>query len=233
MRLLLWAAFFSHSILADFYVKTTGRSNLHATWERFPLLEATPPQILRTLMLNALTRHYAGLWEEAFDPRFVHDRWAKDDPRLDNGAFAGLTPTWQHRCALRTDYQRRQALVEIDVLAAMALGLTPAELTAIYRIQFPVLRRYEEDTWYDRKGRIVFTARKGLRGVGVPRTEWREIRTQTSGTVERTVLDDTLPGGPRERTITYEAPFDRCDREQDYNAVWAEFSRRRAADRHG
>ena len=33
-------------------------------------------------------------------------------------------------------------------------------------------------------------------------------------------------GGPRERTITYEAPFDQCDREQDYATVWKEFERR-------
>ena len=47
-----------------------------------------------------------------------------------------------------------------------------------------------------------------------------------SGTVERTIIDDTMPGGPIERTITYEAPFDRCDREKDYEVVWAEFERR-------
>ena len=47
-----------------------------------------------------------------------------------------------------------------------------------------------------------------------------------SGTVERKIIDDTLPGGPRERTIVYQAPFDRCDRERDYETAWAEFSRR-------
>ena len=33
------------------------------------------------------------------------------------------------------------------------------------------------------------------------------------GTVEPTITDDTLPDGPRKRTIIYEAPFDRCNRE--------------------
>lgn len=44
--------------------------------------------------------------------------------------------------------------------------------------------------------------------------------------VSRTITDDTQPGGPMERTITYTAPFDKCDREQDYATVWAEFERR-------
>ena len=39
-------------------------------------------------------------------------------------------------------------------------------------------------------------------------------------------MDDTVPNGPLERTIEYHAPFDRCDREEDYKTVWAEFERR-------
>ena len=108
----------------------------------------------------------------------------------------------------------------------MALGLTLNELKTIYRVQFPVLRQYEADTWYDRNGRIVFTASKGLPGVGFSRPEWERIKDMESGTVERTITDDTLPGGPRERTIIYQAPFDRCDRERDYEIAWREFERR-------
>jgi len=40
------------------------------------------------------------------------------------------------------------------------------------------------------------------------------------------MTEDFLPGGPRERTIIYEAPYDRCDGEQDYAAVWKEFETR-------
>ena len=46
-----------------------------------------------------------------------------------------------------------------------------------------------------------------------------------SGTVGRTIIDDTLPGGPVERTITYEAPFDSCDRVEDYKIAWEFFER--------
>jgi len=122
--------------------------------------------------------------------------------------------------------------------------LTLEELLTIYRVQFPLMRQYEADTWYDTKGRIVFTASKGLVGVGLPRksdkkatpcrihypdgttTEqpigWEEARQLPDGTrIERTIMDDTLPGGPRSKTITYSAPFDRCDRGQDYRTAWA------------
>ena len=227
---------FGTSLVADFFIKSTGRSNLHYTWESFPLLNSQPAITLRTLALNCLTTHYADLWSECWDEAFRQQRWAKQDPRLPNSFFTNLTPTWQRDSALRTDYARRQALVEIDVLVAQALGLTLEELITIYRVQFPVMQQYERDTWYDQNGRIVFTASKGLTGVGFPRkgsgrganktTGWEDIADMTSGTVSRTIIDDTLPGGPVERTITYEAPFDRCDRVGDYRVVWEYFEGR-------
>ena len=127
---------------------------------------------------------------------------------------------------LRTDFARRQALVEIDVLVAQALGMTLEQLKTIYRIQFPVLQSYEADTWYDAKGRIVFTTNRSLIGVGFDRPTWeKEVKGAPAGKVfHRTITDDTQPGGPRERTIEYIAPFDRCDREQDYETAWKFFA---------
>ena len=178
---------------------------------------------------------------------FRADAWTRDDPRLPDD-FAVLTPEWRREYALRTDYARRQALVEIDVLAAIALGLTLDELLTIYRVQFPVLRQYEADTWYDANGRIVFTASKGLPGVGLPRKAvrgdtsydlrtpagertgvalgWEDVRGLTEGTITRRVIDDTLPGGPVERRIEYHAPFRRVSREHDYRTSWDDFERR-------
>ena len=136
---------------------------------------------------------------------------------------------WGRDCALRTDYARRWALVELDVLVARELGLTLEELQTIYRVQFPVMRQYEADTWYDQNGRIVFTNSKGLPGVGFPRNAkpkegdpigWNDIKDLQTGTAQRTITDTTLPTGPIERTITYQAPFTKCDREKDYEQVW-------------
>jgi hypothetical protein len=217
--------------------------------------------VVRALALNCLTTHYAPLWQELFTPTFTEVGWSQpDNPRLPQQFFRDLTPEWQRHCALRSDYARRMALVEIDVLVAQELGLTLAELQLIYRVQFPVMQGYERDTWYDLHGRIVFTNSKGLVGVGLPRKRgkkdpeisltfpdgsgkslrpiqgWEDLRQlQESGhlpdgsVATTTVLDDTLPGGPRPVERRYTAPFALANREEDYKIAWAFFESRRAA----
>ncbi|MBI4783033.1 MAG: class I SAM-dependent DNA methyltransferase [Oscillatoriophycideae cyanobacterium NC_groundwater_1537_Pr4_S-0.65um_50_18] len=223
------------SLALDFFVKTTGKDNLTAgDLSLFPCLLKKFREELnaRTLALNCLTTHYADLWSDCWNPTFQQDTWSKpNDPRLDLHFFRNLTPQWQRNCALRTDYARRQALVEIDVLAAMALGLTLDELITIYRVQFPVMQQYERETYFDQNGRIVFTTSKGLVGVGLPRKGnakqaiigWEDVKDMTEGTVEVTITDDTQPGGEIQRTIVYQAPFEKCDRVTDYRTAWAFF----------
>ena len=207
-----------------------------------------------------MTTYYSELWEEIGQlpipeipsrrhiDAFNADTWTSAAPRLPATFFADLTPTWNRNVALRTDYARRQALVEIDVLAAKALNLTLDELLTIYRVQFSVMRQYEVDTWYDANGRIVFTVSKGLPGVGLPRKAikgdtsytveasgrdssnialgWEDIQCLMAGTVRRRILDNTQPGGPFLREIEHVAPFTRCDREQDYRVAWEAFDSR-------
>ncbi|WP_414541717.1 Eco57I restriction-modification methylase domain-containing protein [Nostoc sp. CCY0012] len=230
---LLYFAAFSCSLCYDFFLKITGKNNVtDELISQFPLLETNIEVYLRALIINCLTTHYTELWESNYTNQFNQDTWTKNNPRLNNNFFKNLTHHWQRNVALRTDYERRQALVEIDVLAALALGLTLEELITIYRVQFPVMRQYEKDTWYDQNGRIVFTISKGFVGVGFPRKGkkgeqgWEDIKDMKTGTVERTIIDDTMPGGPIERTIIYQAPFDRCDREEDYHTAWEAFEKR-------
>lgn len=90
-------------------------------------------------------------------------------------------------------------------------------------MQFTVLHSYEDDTWYDANGRIVFST-KNYGNLIYNRTEFQLIKDAKAGEkFYRTITDDTMPGGPVERTIEYVAPFDRCDREKDYETVWKFF----------
>ena len=226
---------FSTSIIADYFIKSTGRTNLHYIWHRFPLLQQNYLLDVLILSLNCLTTGYSELWRQCWNNKFQKKCWAKSDPRLSDGFYKNLSADWNRDNALRTDYSRRQALVEIDVLVAKALDLTLDELITIYRVQFPVLQQNERDTWYDMNGRIVFTSSKGLTGVGFSRKGsgkgpnksigWEDIFYLKSGFVERTIIDDTLPGGAIKRIIKYEAPFDRCDRVEDYKIAWNFFEK--------
>lgn len=214
-----------NSIVFDTYIRILGKTDLYfSAIQTFPLIINNNTAI-RALLLNCLTESYSYLFEKCWCDEYNNETWSKSDPRLDNKRFSTLTSEWTWDTPLRTDYERRQALVEIDVLTAMALGMTLEQLKTIYRIQFPVLQQYEADTWYDANGRIVFTTNRSLVGVGFDRKQWEaNVKGAPSGRVfTREIEDDTQPGGPVKRTIEYVALFDRCDREQDYETAWKFF----------
>ena len=98
------------------------------------------------------------------------------------------------------------------------------ELQTIYRLYFPVLKQYEDDTWYDRNGRVVYSNKGAYAKNSLKRDEFDKIRDEQNGFVKTiTVSDDTLPDGPIEREISFVAPYDRCDRVEDYRVAWAFF----------
>ena len=216
------------SIPYDGYIKLLGRSDMYfETVRKMPFYRGKLEYelALRGLLLNCLTNNYDDLWSESWHEEFIEIQWSKVDGRLSNSVFSNLSKKWTIKTPLRNDYERHQALVEIDVLSAMALGMTLSQLKDLYKIQFPVLQQYEEDTWYDANGRIVFTNNRGLTNIGFSRFEWENnIKDAPAGQrFYRNIVDDTMPGGPIERTIEYIAPFDRCDREQDYETAWQFF----------
>lgn len=214
------------SIILDFFIKVIGASDIYPNRiDSFPLGVADKYKsalYCRTLQLNCLTKYYAELWEECYQPSFKSETWSIEDDRLK--PFDTLTANWQWSIPLRNYFERRQALVEIDVISAMALGLSLEDLELIYTIQFPVLQQNENDTWYDTKGNIVFTCSKGLTGVGVDRPVWNTIKDMQPGeTYVHTIEKSELYRGEQ---VTYYAPFTKCDRIEDYRRAWAHFAQR-------
>ena len=94
---------------------------------------------------------------------------------------------------------------------------THLNIKVLYWIEFG-------STTYDANGRITFTNNRSLVG-GFDRKEFElNMKDAPAGKkFYRTIMDDTMPGGPVERTIEYVAPFDRCDRERDYETAWKFF----------
>ena len=271
-KLLLKFAGSSISIVWDFFVKLSGKGALHKMLDEYPVIKDgswTCGIEARVLGLTCLTSHYSDLWGNNFSEENQCDAWASKLGPLSHGYFENLNGEWQFASALRSDYDRRQALIELDVLVAMAMGFSLDELLTMYNVQLSVMKQYEKETYYDRNGRIVFTPSMGLPGIGLPRKAdkegapmaitypdgrvetkslgWEDIRPNPprSGQPEsphaqgygkakipdgsviyRTVTDDTLPGGPREKVISYGAPFYLPDREQDYRTAWEVFGKR-------
>jgi len=214
------------SLVFDFYIKSLGKSNLYDdTLKDIPLgveKKFGRPIYIRTLLLNCLNKYYGTLWEDVFEDSYTQDSWSIEDDRLK--PFNSLSRKWSWSVPLRHHFERRMALVEIDVITAMALGLSLDELILMYNIQFPVLQQNEDDTWYDTKGNIVFTCSKGLVGVGLDRPDWEKIRDLKEGeTYIHTITKSELYQG---RQVTYYAPFDKCDRVEDYKRAWAHFEQR-------
>lgn len=216
------------SLPFDFFVKTSGKSDiLYDLSSKLPLLDWNDSLAVRILMLNCLSDRYEDLWHDLWNEKFREERWAKNDNRLSDNVFKDLSGTLSYDTALRSDYARRQALIEIDVLVALSLGLSLEQLKNIYRIQFPVLQSYESDTWYDANGRIVFTTNRSLTGVGVSRTEWEnKVKSLRPGEQYNvTIVDDTTQKGEIQREISYIAPFDKCNRIEDYEETWKFFQK--------
>jgi len=201
----------SHSIVADFMVKLIGSGHVKFSfWKQIPLPLGHPlePKLtLRALRLNCLVRPYAPLWEGLYNPSWQQDSWV---PHIgvdyaDRAPLGQVTPNWQWSTPLRRAADRRQALVEIDAIVAIMLGITAEELTTIYRTQFPVLQKYERDALYDAHGRQL---------PGKLASEYRKGKAKPE--------DFTVDG------VTYDEPFAGVDRERDMELAHKHFS-----DLHG
>lgn len=196
------------SIPADFFVKAAGITELkHGVIRRLPHIRhhrLEPHLVLRTLRLNCLVNAYGSLWEEVYSNDWRDDSWV---PHI-GVDYGGRTPLasvdskWNRATPLRCDADRRQALVEIDAIVAVMLGISAEELLAIYRTQFPVLKKYERAALYDSAGRQL------------PDKLASEYRKKGGLKPECLTVDG----------VTYIEPFVGVDRERDMELAHKHFS---------
>ncbi|WP_432121338.1 class I SAM-dependent DNA methyltransferase [Streptomyces sp. S1] len=146
------------SLPLDYLLRITGRSDLQvAEAHKMPYADPAHPLssslLLRTLRLNCLTDAYAPLWSELYDKAWRdHENWAGEWPGLAPLAD-GIQKAWERGTPLRTEYERRAALVEIDALVAVWLGMSADELIAIHKARYAILADRESNMWFDAKGR--------------------------------------------------------------------------------
>lgn len=198
----------SHSLVADFMIKMIGSSHVKAsTWQLIPFVRSRtldPFLLFRTLRLNSVVALYAPLWEELYSPSWQEDSWVPHIGVDHSGRspLGDVGPEWEWSTPLRRAADRRQALVEIDAIVAIMLGITAEELLTIYRTQFPVLQKYEREALYDANGRQL---------PGKLASEYRK-----KGSVK--AEDLTVDG------VTYVEPFVGVDRERDMELAHKHFS---------
>lgn len=242
------------SLPLDAFTRILGKTDLHENViEKLMFVnykKASRTASARCLGLQCLTTTYADFWHEQFDEAFLTDSWTQSHAGIDANWFKNLTSEWKRSNALRSDLMRRQALLELDVLTAQAMGLELDDLLTLYRLRFRVMRDYEANTWYDQKGRIVFTNNSALPSVGLPRKKrakdadegityrkngydvdsgglgFEDVKDMKDGYVEKTFPDISMSDEPMMTTIKYVAPFFQMDREADYKCAWRTFDTR-------
>ncbi|MEX5635478.1 Eco57I restriction-modification methylase domain-containing protein [Parafrankia sp. FMc2] len=199
------------SLIADFFIKNGSSSHIQlSTMTKLPHVRGHALEaelVLRTLRLNCLVRPYAPLWGELWAPAWREDRWVPGVgvAYRDRAEIGEVSAEWEWATPLRRAADRRQALVEIDAIVAIMLGLTADELVTVYRTQFPVLQDYERKARYDSFGRQLPA----------------DLAKQ---------LDKATAAGERVHTLNgpdrnYAGPFSGVNRETDLRIAHEHFSR--------
>ena len=181
-----WSAV-AASILTDFVVRSTGIAFMTGSFiEQLPMVIDESALLEPALRLNCLTEAYAPLWEE-----LMGEEWSVDTP-------------------LRKAEERRAAQIEVDAIVALSLGVTADELCMIYRTQFPVMRRYDQEDRFDANGRKV------------PK-EIVKADAKLKDGARLSEADRTWTHPQSGVEYVYEYPFRQLDREADMREAYARF----------
>ncbi len=120
--------------------------------------------------------------------------------------------TWGVDKPLRKDEERRAVQVEIDAIMALSLGVTADESCMIYRTQFPVMRRYDQEDRFDANGRKV------------PK-DVMKLQAKLQDGEELSMADRTWVHPQSGVEYVYEYPFRQLDREADMRKACEWFER--------
>ncbi|MEW2093270.1 hypothetical protein AB0932_28765 [Streptomyces sp. NPDC006682] len=214
-HLLLVAGFWS-AIPLDYMLRAFGiKDLLEPGIQRLPAPSPDHPLsgalVVRSARLNCLSNAYADLWESEFRFSWLCEEWA--NPWTGLRPLNALEPRWSWRTPLRTEFERRAALVELDALVAVWMGLSAEALIAAYQARLDVLSAREEQMYFDAHGRQLASDR-WVFGTGQTGEHWKALE-------EHLAAPDVspVPDG-------YAAPFYKADREREMRAAHAYFKKR-------
>ncbi len=222
LQTVLTTGFWS-SVPLDYMLRITGTKHLQPSPARRMPVPApghplAPALLLRTLRLNALTTAYADLWSELYDPKWPgYEPWAINWANLKT-ELHNVTPTWQRDTPLRTEYARRAALVEIDALVAVWLGIDADTLIAMYRARFPIMQDFDRVTWFDAEERKIAGDRYTY-GFDQTKDHWTQFEEYREAYDKDPHTDTPVPDG-------YTAPFYKANREREMREAHAYFKKR-------
>ncbi|WP_131739169.1 hypothetical protein [Actinomadura roseirufa] len=212
------AAGFCAGLPLDYYLRISGKGDMRVgTASMLPAPNSDHPLasslLLRILRLNSLTTAYADMWKELYDPKWPgYERWAIEWSHLKT-KLPDVTPSWQHDTPLRTEHARRAALVEIDALVAVWLGIDADTLIAMYRARFPVMQDFDRVMWFDANERKIAGSRYTY-GFGQTKDHWTQFEAH-----QKDPDNAPVPDG-------YTAPFYKADRVREMRGAHAYFKKR-------
>jgi hypothetical protein len=209
---LIDAAVSVSTLIADAAVRAAPKSGIfQSVFYRLPLVtneRLMGDARLRYLRLTALTAAYAEIWQDT--PANHEAEWSGGMEYPGRQSLSSPSGAWTSTTPLRRASDRRQAQLEIDVIAALSLGITVDELCTIYRTQFAVLYGYDRNAYYyDVNGRLV------------PSEVLKMWRQKGDAIVD----DERLATNASGNTYEYELPFVTLDREADMRQAYAYFER--------
>ncbi|MEU6885612.1 hypothetical protein ABZ918_10440 [Streptomyces viridosporus] len=214
-RLLLVSGFWA-SLPLDYMLRAFGITDLREPGAlRLPAPSLNHPLAnalsLRSARLNCLSDAYADLWEDQFRFSWLSENWAIAWPHV--RPLNTVYPRWSAAAPLRTEAERRAALVEIDALVAVWIGLSADALTAAYLARLTVLAEREEQLYFDRHGRQLAADHHAF-GTGQTAQHWKALELHLDAPESAPAPDG------------YTAPFYKADREREMREAHAYFKKR-------